>query len=249
MGGIVGKVTDFVGLTDNKGNKRAAEAAAQAQTQAASEARDVAEKIADKQIDFQKWLYNEQKDLNHPWQVAGEAALHQMEQAPDFTFTPESIDKFYDPSYNWRVDQGVKALDRSAASRGRLRSGAQDQAITQFGQDMATQEYQNAFNRQQAQNLNDYNIQRGTYDTNQNKLRSLMGVGTAATGNIQNAGANMGNAINSAYGTSGQAQQGAIMDRGNAIAQSVVGAQNANNQSRNSLLGSLAGLGGAFLGA
>ncbi len=43
------------------------------------------------------------------------------------------------PDYLWAQESGVNALDRSAASRGRLRSGAQDQALTRFGQGNATQ--------------------------------------------------------------------------------------------------------------
>jgi len=52
-----------------------------------------------------------------------------------------------DPGYQFRVDEGMKTLDRSAASRGLLRSGAQAKAITDFGQQMGSQEYGNYFDR------------------------------------------------------------------------------------------------------
>ena len=51
------------------------------------------------------------------------------------------------PDYSFRVGEGVKALDRSAASRGRLYSGAQDKAITEWGQKTGSEEYGNYFNR------------------------------------------------------------------------------------------------------
>lgn len=47
------------------------------------------------------------------------------------------------PGYQFRMDEGSKALDRSAASRGLLRSGAQQKAITAFGQGIASEEYGN----------------------------------------------------------------------------------------------------------
>ena len=47
------------------------------------------------------------------------------------------------PGYQFRMDEGSKALDRSAASRGLLRSGAQQKAITNFGQGIASEEYGN----------------------------------------------------------------------------------------------------------
>lgn len=50
------------------------------------------------------------------------------------------------PGYQFRMDEGMKALDRSAASRGLLRSGAQQKAITAFGQGIASEEYGNYMN-------------------------------------------------------------------------------------------------------
>jgi hypothetical protein len=50
------------------------------------------------------------------------------------------------PGYQFRMDEGSKALDRSAASRGLLRSGAQQKAITAFGQGIASEEYGNYMN-------------------------------------------------------------------------------------------------------
>lgn len=47
------------------------------------------------------------------------------------------------PGYQFRMDEGIKALDRTAASRGLLRSGAQQKAITDFGQNIASEEYGN----------------------------------------------------------------------------------------------------------
>jgi hypothetical protein len=52
-----------------------------------------------------------------------------------------------DPSYAWRMQQGVRAQDQSAAAKGTLLSGAQQQALNDYGQNQASQEYQNWYNR------------------------------------------------------------------------------------------------------
>jgi hypothetical protein len=45
----------------------------------------------------------------------------------------------------------MKALERSAAARGNLLSGSTLKGVQRFGQDLASQEYQNAFNRYQVE--------------------------------------------------------------------------------------------------
>lgn len=47
------------------------------------------------------------------------------------------------PGYQFAFNQGVQALDRSAAANGRLDSGAQAKELTQYGQGIANQEYNN----------------------------------------------------------------------------------------------------------
>ena len=59
-----------------------------------------------------------------------------------------------DPGYAFRVSEGQKALDRSAAARGGLISGSALKASQRFGQDLGSQEYQNAYNRYQTNRTN-----------------------------------------------------------------------------------------------
>lgn len=87
-----------------------------------------------------------------------------------------------DPGYAFRLNEGQKALERSAAARGGLLSGAQGKAMQRYGQDMGSQEYTNAYNR---------------FNTNQgnlfNRLSSLSGGGQTATSNLATLGANAAN--------------------------------------------------------
>ena len=110
-----------------------------------------------------------------------------------------------DPGYAFRQAEGMKALERSAAARGGLLSGGTLKGIQRFGQDLASQEYGNAFNR--------YQIERAA---RLNPLQSLMGAGQSAT-----------NVMTGNIGQSSQNQQANIMNVGQARASGYVGSANA----------------------
>lgn len=52
-----------------------------------------------------------------------------------------------EPGYEFRLKAGNDALQKSAAARGVLRSGGTLKDLVQYGQNFATQEYANVFNR------------------------------------------------------------------------------------------------------
>lgn len=51
------------------------------------------------------------------------------------------------PGYQFRRQEGINALDRSAAARGTLRSGSQMKAVQGFGDDLASAEFGDYYNR------------------------------------------------------------------------------------------------------
>jgi hypothetical protein len=58
------------------------------------------------------------------------------------------MDSFFtSPDYNFRVQEGMNALQNSAAARGGLLSGNAMRGITSFGQNLAAGEFQNYWNR------------------------------------------------------------------------------------------------------
>jgi len=118
-----------------------------------------------------------------------------------------------DPGYAFRQAEGQKALERSAAARGGLLSGGTLKGIQRFGQDLASQEYQNAFNRYQVNRSNQLN-----------PLQSLMGSGQSAT-----------NTLTGAAGQQGQNQANNLMNAGAARASGYVGAANALGGALNSV--------------
>lgn len=77
----------------------------------------------------------------------------------EFTFDESS------PAYQFIKAEGVSALDKSAAARGKLLSGDQQKAVTEFSQNLASQEYQNQFNRSLTQHQTKVNaFNRGRQD-------------------------------------------------------------------------------------
>jgi len=113
-----------------------------------------------------------------------------------------------DPGYAFRMSEGLKALDRTAASRGGMLSGAALKGATRYGQDMASQEYQNAYNR--------YNTNRANI---LNPLQSLAGQGQTTANTLGTAGQNYATNAGNAY-----------MGASNAAASGYVGSANAWNQ-------------------
>lgn len=71
--------------------------------------------------------------------------------APQFQWdkfvAPNPQDVANDPSYQFRLAEGSKAIQGSAAARGLLRTGGTLKDLMGYGQDLASQEYANMFNR------------------------------------------------------------------------------------------------------
>jgi len=157
-----------------------------------------------------------------------------------------------DPGYAFRLSEGMKALDRTAASRGGLLSGATLKGAQRYGSDLASQEYGNAYNRFQAnratqsqeyQNaFNRYQAERAAQEQNYGNafnrfqaersntlapLQSLAGVGQSATQQAQQASQNFATGAANTLANYGNAQASNIIGSGNARASGYMGAANA----------------------
>jgi len=143
-----------------------------------------------------------------------------------------------DPGYAFRVSEGLKSLDRQAAARGGLISGGALKAAQRYGQDLGSQEYQNAFNR--------YQVNRANQLT---PLQSMAGMGQTTATQLGNAGQTYATNAGNAYGAAGQAQASGYMGVANAISGGL--GQYLNYQSNNSLINALnrpsGGGGGAYI--
>ena len=183
--------------------------------------------------DLQREQFERQMELQAPFREAGVRALNKLEAASEYT--PFGMAQFQaDPGYGFRFDQGQKALERSAAARGGLISGNTGGALQQFGQGLASQEYQNAFNRYQTER-----------SARLNPLQSLAGVGQTSVNQLGAAGQNYASGMGEALGAAGQARASGYMGGANAIGGGIgqyMGYQ--QNQATNSLLQQALGRGG-----
>jgi hypothetical protein len=179
-----------------------------AKTQAAS---------ADNATALQRDIYEQQRADQQPFYQGGVAAENRLLEllgiggnagAPGYGSANKPFtysDMTADPGYNFRLEQGLKAMNQTAAARGGLISGSALKAGQNYGQAMGSQEYQNAFNRYQ---VNRSNIL--------NPLQSLTGAGQTSA-----------NVMGQEAGTYGQSAGNNMIGAGNARASGYVGSANA----------------------
>ena len=176
----------------------------------------------------QQRMFEEQNRLQEPFRQGGLTAQNEIMQLLGIggdkaaagygsmgkAFGSEQFQQ--DPGYGFRQAEGMKALERSAAARGNLLSGSTLKGVQRFGQDLASQEYQNAFNR--------YQVERSA---KLNPLQSLMGSGQSAT-----------NVMTGAAGQMGQNEASNLYNAGQARASGYIGSANALSNA----LGQVAGI-------
>lgn len=160
---------------------------------AKSQARSAAESTA-----AQERMFNRQVELQEPFRQAGVNALPDLIAAS--RYTPFSLEEFQkDPGYQFRLKEGLRALENRAGAEGTRISGNQLRGLVRYNQELAAQDWMNSFNRYQAERA-----------ARLNPLQSLTGMGQTTAANIagqagqlgQNIGANIigaGNARASGY--------------------------------------------------
>ncbi len=180
----------------------------------------------------QEQAYARQEELQEPFRQAGMAAQNRYmtllglqlpegaENVPGLKIDTSSPDygKYArdfsmadyqaDPGYGFRMSEGMKAIERSAAARGGLLSGATLKGIQRFGQDTASNEYLNAFNRYQTNRANQLN-----------PLQSLYGGGQTSVNVLSNAAGQTGQGMANAAMAGGQARASGYMNMANALNQ------------------------------
>jgi hypothetical protein len=142
----------------------------------------------------------QQRNNQNPYLQAGQMSLNALGQymtgegAKQFSFSPEEFNKT--PGFQFELEQGARALQRSQAARGGAVSGAAQKALLGFSQGLASTRYGEASDR--AQRI--YQMNR---ENTINPLMSLIGVGQQAT-----------QSINANEGQAGSQQAGNLMTAG-----------------------------------
>lgn len=154
--------------------------------------------------------YNQTRADQEPWRQAGISALGDLKnQMPDINRSFSAADFQNDPGYAFRMAEGQKAIERSAAARGGS-SGATMKSLVRFGQGTASDEYNNAYNRFNNDRTNRFN-----------KLSSMAGLGQTANNVNAQAGMNNANNVSANQMAVGNANAANSIAQGNAINQTI----------------------------
>ena len=184
-------------------------------SQASKSAANTQAAASDRATNAQRDALERQLELQQPFTTAGTTAVNQLSAmtqpggAATKVFTFGAGDYKADPGYAFRLKEGMNQMNATAAARGGLISGNALKAGQAYGQEMGSQEYNNAFNR--AQN---------TFQMNRNNmldpLKFLTNIGQAGA---SNQAANVG--------SFGSSQSANIIGAGNAQAAGQIGSANA----------------------
>ncbi len=140
---------------------------------------------------------------------------------------PTDITEQNDPGFQARLKIGNQLLQQSAAAKGGLMTGGTAKSLDQFGQDYASNEYGNVYNRAAGEFAQRYNIFKGNQNDIFNKYATLAGMGEASTSQLGSIGLGTGNSVGNTYMTLGNQLGNDYNNAGAARASGYVGGANA----------------------
>lgn len=154
-------------------------------------------------------MYDQNRTDSMPWMTAGRNSLGALMRLQGFELTPDgknwrrsgnpidmkTMQMQMDPGYQFRLLQGQDAVQNSMAARGGALSGNALKALTEYGQNFASNEYGNVYNR----------------------LAGLANTGQATAQNIGAFGQNTANTVGNNLITAGQARASGYAGQANAV--------------------------------
>lgn len=182
-----------------------------------------------------------------------------LKEAPDGNFTQADLEAT--PGYQFTKQQGLKAVQNSAAARGLGVSGAALKGAATFATGLSDQTYNTRFQQQQdayktylaekaqqfGMSVEQYQAELAKIQEQQslntdafNKLKGVVDIGTTASGQAADIAKGMGQATAQGQVNIGQAQAGALTNAANATAAGLNTAGGAVNNAANNIAGYLA---------
>jgi len=189
--------------------------AASVQKQAAAEQAQ----IARDQIAENKRQYDLSRADLAPYRDAGYTSLKDLVAGTrpggqfDKTFT--NADFIKDPGYQFRLDEGTRGVEASAAARGGALSGGALKALARYQQGYASNEFGAAYDRFNTNLTGRYNRLAGLAGTGQTATNTGIAAGQA----MQTANANARGQISDSIGSAGNATASMYAGIGNTISQ------------------------------
>ena len=127
------------------------------------------------------------------WRVAGRQAINTVSKGlEDGSFTMDKWKFEADPGYQFRLQEGEQALNRSAAAGGNLLSGDQLTALQQYGQNFASNEYDKAYTREAADRQRQYDQLMGVADRGQKATNDTAALRSEMATNVGQGNLNIG---------------------------------------------------------
>lgn len=195
--------------------------ASKTQANAAQNASDTQLQAQRESNELQKEMYDQNRADMQPWREAGMGQLSQLtaglNPGGEFNRNFGRADFQADPGYAFRQAEGQKAIDNSAASRGSALSGATLKALTRFGQDTASSEYQNSYNRWNNDVSNRFNRISGVAGTGQQATQQIGQYGQQTAGNIAQGNMNTANQVASNTIGAGNARASGYVGMANSL--------------------------------
>lgn len=149
--------------------------------------------------DLQQKRYEQTREDFAPFRQVGTQAINSLANLSGLNGSADFSSFERSPGYQFRLQQGEQALNRSAAARGRLDSGATMQDLMNYGQGMASQEFGAHYNR----------------------LAGLAGAGQTSTNQLAGFGAQAAAAQGNAMAGMGQARASGYINQGNALSSGI----------------------------
>lgn len=161
------------------------------QAGAARDAASASNRATRDSLALQREQYNQTRADQEPWRQAGVNALSQL-QNPLASFQAS-------PDYNFRMSEGLKAVNQNRATAGLLNSGSALKGVSDYAQNTAAGEFGDWWNRQS----------------------SRAGLGQAANSANQQAGSQYANSSQNALMQNAGVQGSSYMNQANAWSQGV----------------------------
>ncbi len=149
----------------------------------AKNAADAQAKAAQQGIDLQRQIYGQQRADQAPYLQAGQQSLASL---MGLMSDPSQIQN--SAGYQFRMSEGQKALERSAAARGSLMGGGFAKGLARYSQGLASDEYGNQFGR----------------------LAQIAGMGQGSANSMGNFGSHYADSTSNLYGAQGNANAAGI---------------------------------------
>jgi hypothetical protein len=151
-------------------------------------------------------------------------------------YNPNGFNFQTDPGYQWQLQQGNNAIMSNAAAGGMQLSGATMKALQKYGQDLANQTYQQAWDRFNTGAMNQYNTANQQGQERFSNMAQLAGYGQQAGTNMASMAGVQGQSLANLYGSMGANRAAGIIGQQQQIGNIANGVMNLGGQLGGGLL-------------